>query len=335
MAEQIVRLSSSTSQNNAYNFATTFSPDLKFEGEGWSVAIAQIHIPRSDRLYALRSKFSSNEVIAECRVYYDTSGSGTSHHFIDQEVKADILDGLGTDVTKAEVLQAILASGFNNAYKRIKNDSTITKAYWHDSSGDIMYQRFEWSGDDLVLKWAGDSYGANAYLRLDDKLIDLLYLINVRTNTLSKSLYPRNADNYDIKSQIYLVSGSGNGRQLYLYGNVDWVFVNAKSTPFSPPLGDHLHMDVHGDFVSGGSVLMHVSIPFGGLTLTPAIRDYKPLSDTSFSSLRVWVTAQGQTSQTGTPSSVLGLRSNYILHFKKEKQNLRGDYRREHPTMVF
>ena len=78
---------------------------------------------------------------------------------------------------------------------------------------------------------------------------------------------------------------------------------------------------------------MHAVVPFGGITITPAIRDYQPLSGTSFSSIRVWITSAGTNV---TLSSIWhDEKTHMVLHFKKEKQNLRGDYRRDHPTMVF
>ena len=215
MSEQLVRLTSTTT--NTHNFTTNFSTPLKFDDGNWSVAIAEIYILRVSRLSTLRRMFNSGEEIARWRFFYDTSGVGSTQGYIDQAVFMEVFDGLGDDVTKAEILQAVFADGFNKAMKAVKGDSTVTKAHWQDSSNDAMYQKFVWEGDDLVLKGAGTSYGADSYLRMSQKFFNLFYLLD-NNNQLTKEAYPRSSVNYDFKDKVTWRLANNN-TELYLYGN--------------------------------------------------------------------------------------------------------------------
>ena len=335
MTDQLVRLTST--DTTIYNFSTSFSPDLSFtDQEQWSVAIAEIFIPRASRLYQVRSSFNSGEQLASWRFYYDTSGAGSTFANMDQAVNEDVFDTLGDDMTKADILQAIFAQGFNKAVKALKSDSTISKAYWLDGT-DSVNQRFVWEGDNLVLKGATSSNGSDGWFRVSDKLFKLLGL--VRSNQLSRYLYPRNHgnDNYDLKRKVTWRL-SNNDTELHLYANVDWIFVNMKTSPLiNPSLVQSLHLDIRSDVVQDSSkAILHAAVPFGGITIVPAIRDYRPLAKGAYSSIRLWVSDPGSTSPRRVASKLLtDDKTHVVLHFKKEKQNLRGDYRREHPTMVF
>ena len=216
MTDLLVRLSST--DTTTHNFTTSFSPSLSFPDEGqWSVAIAEIFIPRVSRLRTIRSLFFSREEVASWRFYYDSSGAGTTIASIDQAVTEIVFDTLGDNVTKADILLAIYAQGFNDIIKAVKADSTIAKGYWKDSTGHL-YQRFEWEGDNLVLK-AAAAAGADGYLRLSDKLFNLMGLIGYG-NKLSQYLYPRASNNYDFKDKETWRLANNN-TELYLYANVD------------------------------------------------------------------------------------------------------------------
>ena len=330
MTDQLVRLTSTTS--TTHDFTTDFSPALTFTDEDtWSVAIAEIYIPRVPRLATIRDRFNSGEQLASLRVFYDTVGNGSNTKSIIQAVYETVLADLGDNVTKADILQAIYADGMNKIIAAVKADSTVSKAYWHDSSGDAMYQKFVWEGDDLVLK--ASATGMDTYLRLSYKLFGLFSIIDSNLK-MTKDVYPRASINYDFKDKVTW-SLANNNTELYLYGNVDWVFVNLKNTPFNTTsLFPKQHVDVRSDVVSDtNKVFMHAVVPFGGITITPAIRDYQPLSGSSMSSIRVWITSAG--TNISLSSALHEEKTHVVLHFKKEKQNLRGDYRREHPTMVF
>ena len=334
MTDQLVRLTSTETTIN--NFSTAFSPALSFsDQEQWSVAIAEIFLPRAPRLYQVRALFNSGEQLASWRFYYDTSGVGSTIANIDQAVYEGVFDTLGNDITKADILQAIFAKGFNKAVKAIKDDSTIAKAYWKDGT-DFLHQRFVWEGDNLVLKGAGAN-GSDGWLRMSDKLYGLLGLVTL--NELSRFLYPRNQSNgnYDFKDKVTWRLANNN-TELYLYANVDWVFVNMKSSPLvSTRLTPLHHVDIRSDVVQDSSKpILHAAVPFGGITLVPSIRDYRPLAKDSYSSIRLWVSNPGSLSSIGHNHKLLtDDKTHVVLHFKKEKQNLRGDYRRDHPTMVF
>lgn len=335
MANQLVRLTSTKS--TTFNFFTAFSPDLSFtDQEQWSVAIAEIFIPRAPRLYQVRAVFNSGEQLASWRFYYDKSGAGSTISNIDQAVTESIFDSLGDDMTKADILQAVFADGFNNAVKAVKDDSTITKAYWKDGTKPL-HQRFVWEGDDLVLKGSPSANGRDGWLRLSDKLYNLLGLLS--SNKLSKFVYPRNQSNfnYDFKDKVTW-SLANNNTELYLYANVDWVFVNMKSSPLiSVNLTPFQHVDIRSDVVSDSSKpFLHAAVPFGGITIIPPIRDYRPLAKGSYSSIQLWISNAGSSSSLPHIHKLLtDDKTHVVLHFKKTEQNLRGDYRREHPTMVF
>ena len=331
MTDLLVRLTSTVSTTQ--NFSTSFSPSLSFPDEGqWSVAIAEIFIPRIPRLSTIRSLFNSGVEIARWRFYYDSSGVGTTIANIDQAVTETVFDTLGDNVTKADILLAIHAQGFNDIIKAVKADSTIAKAYWKDSTGHL-YQRFDWEGDNLVLK-AAAAAGADGYLRLSDKFFNLLGLVS--RNQLSRYLYPHASNNYDFKDKMTWRLANNN-TELYLYANVDWVFVNMKDSPIiNSRLVPLNHVDVRSDVVSNSSdVFLHAAVPFGGITIIPTIRDYKPLAKGTYSSIRLWISDAGSTTPIRRNNLWHTEKTHVVLHFKKEKQNLRGDYRRDHPTMVF
>ena len=328
-----LRLVSTTS--NTHDFTTSYSPALTFSDvEDWSVSVAQIHIPRQSFLENLKLQLgpSLGSTIGQWRFYVDTSGSGTTRDWVNVDFNGHVFDQMDNDnVTKADALQAMHSYSFNAAIKSVKSDTRHARFYWHDSKGTPMWQRFVWEGDDLVLKGAGLEFGANAYVRFDRKLIDLLGLLDSQNNFLN--IYPRGNDNYDIKSQIYELYGSGTNLQLYLYGDVDWVFVGTKTTPWlSPSIKKTVHMDVRCDLVDSTKAMLHGVVGYKGVTITPPIRDYKPLLKSSVSSIRVWISEAGKSS---TPSGLHSEKTHVVLHLKKKKENLRGDYRREHPTMVF
>ena len=330
MTDQLVRLTSGTS--DTHDFTSNFSTPLSFGDGDWSVAIAEVYIPRVPRLSTIKNMFNSGEEIARWRFYYDTVGNGSSPKAIEQAVFESVLDGLGDNVTKADILQAIAADGMNRIIKAVKADSTVSKAYWHDSSGNNMYQRFVWEGDDLVLK--ASAYGTDTYLRLSEKLFNMFYILDSNYD-MTKEVYPKVSINYDFKGKT-IWRLANNNKELYLYGNVDWVFVSLKKTPlYATSLVSKQHVDIRCDAVADTSkVFMHAVVPFGGVTITPAVRDYQPLrSVASLSSIRVWIVSAGTNI---TLSSALHTeKTHVVLHFKKEEQNVRGDYRRDHPTMVF
>ena len=338
MTDQLVRLTSR--DVTIHNFTTSFSPDLTFTDEGqWSVAIAEIFIPRTTVLLTVGSLFGSNEQLASWRFYYDKSGVGSTISNIDQSVTENIFDTLGDNMTKADILQAIFAYGFNSTVKAIKSDSSITKAFWLDGTTPL-HQRFVWEGDNLVLKGTGAN-GGDGWLRMSNKLFNLLGLVILSSKSLSKYLYPRGFcnDNYDFKTKLTWRLANNN-TELYLYANVDWVFVNMKTSPLIGGAGALVplhHVDIRSDVVSDSSkAFTHAAVPFGGITITPSIRDYRPLAKGSYSSIRVWISNAGSS----TPLRISNRlytddKTHMVLHFKKEKQNLRGDYRRDHPTMVF
>ena len=321
-----------------YNFSHVFSPALTFsDEEQWSVAVAEIFIPRSLRQNHIRILFNTGEQIASWRFYYDKAGNGSDITHIDQAVTESVLDTLGDAMTKADLLQSIFAQGFNKVVKTIKDDRTIAKAFWKDGT-KTLHQRFVWEGDDLVLKGADGANGADGWLRMSDKLYSLLGLIS--NSNLSRFIYPRNIGNgnYDFHDKVTW-SLTNLNTELYLYANVDWVFVNMKSSPLvdsNNNLNPLEHLDVYSSAVSDSSPMIHVAVPFGGTTVVPAIRDYKPLAKGSFDYIRTYMKLPGS-STTLDESTRLPTddKTHVVLHFKKEKQNLRGDYRREHPTMVF
>ena len=333
MTDLLVRLSSR--DITTHNFITSFSPALSFtDEEQWSVAIAEIFIPRLSRLVTIRTLFRSGEEMARWRFYYETSGVGTTTASIDQAVTEHAFDTLGDNVTKADILLAIYAQGFNDVIKAVKADSTIAKAYWKDSAGSL-YQTFVWEGDNLVLKAPGSAAASDGYLRLSKKLFDLLGLVGYG-NILSKYLYPRSKDNYDFKDKVTWRLANNN-TELYLNGTVDWVFVNMKESPFiNSRLIPLNHVDVRSDVVADSSkVFLHAVVPFGGVTIIPPIRDYRPLAKGSYSSIRLWISDAGKTTPISLNNAWHTDKTHVVLHFKKENLNLRGDYRREHPTMVF
>ena len=330
--ELLLRLSSTTS--TTHNFTTSYSQPLKFDDvEKWSVAIAQVHIPRVTFLKNLRAQLgSSGTTIAQWRFGADTSGSGTARDTVTVDIGTDVFDNMGDNLTKADVLQQMFSTGFYTALKGLRADPRHSNYHWNDTKNTPMYQRFVWEGDDLVLKNAGTTFGRNSWLRIDRKMIDLLGLLDQANDFLN--LYPRGIANYNVKDQIFELYGSGSGLKLYLYGDVDWVFVNMKSTPWlSPSIVDKIHVDVRCDLVDSTNAMLHGVVGYKGVTITPSVRDYKPLLKSSVSSIRVWISPAG--SSTPVSSSLHDEKTHVVLHFKKEKQNLRGDYRREHPTMVF
>ena len=335
MTDELVRLTSTNT--NYYNFSHAFSPALSFsDEEQWSVAVAEIFIPRSPRRNHIRILFNDGEELVNWRFYYDKSGSGSDITYIDQSVTDLVLDTLGDDMTKADILQAIFSYGFNKVVKTIKDDSTIAKAFWKDN-GKTLHQRFVWEGDNLVLKGADGANGTDGWLRMSDKLYNLLGLVT--NSNLSRFLYPRNTDsnsNYDFHDKLTWRLANLN-TELYLYANVDWVFVNMKSTPLiSSSLAPLEHLDIYSTAVSDSSPLIHVAVPFGGITIVPAIRDYKPLAKGSYDYIRTYMKLPGSSSTLRENRRLpTDDKTHVVLHFKKEKQNLRGDYRREHPTMVF
>ena len=335
MTDNLVRLTST--DTTTYNFTTTFSPELTFtDQEQWSVAIAEIFIPRTTYLKQMRNLFGSGEQVASWRFYYDKAGNGSDIAYIDQAVYESAFDTLGDDITKANILQAVFSQGFNSAVKAVKDDSQIAKAFWLDGIKP-MYQRFVWEGDDLVLKGSASANASDGWFRMSDKLFKALGL--VRGTQLTRYLYPRAIanDNYDFKSKVTW-SLSNLNTELRLYANMDWVFVNMKNSPLiSNTLVPLHHVDIHSDVVQDSSkVFMHAAVPFRGITITPHVRDYRPLAKGSYSSIRVWVSEPGNNTPINLSNRLLGDdKTHVVLHFKKEKQNLRGDYRREHPTMVF
>ena len=335
MTDNLVRLTSR--DVSIYNFSTNFSPALTFtDKDQWSVAIAEIFIPRTTYLKQVRKLFSSGEQVASWRFYYDKAGNGSDIAYIDQAVYESVFDTMGDDISKADMLQAVFAQGFNDAVKAVKDDSQIAKAFWLDGIKPL-YQRFVWEGDDLVLKGSSSGYASDGWFRMSDKLFLALGL--VRQTKLTRYLYPRAIanENYDFKSKITW-SLSNLNTELRLYANMDWVFVNMKNSPL---IGSTLvplhHVDIHCDVVADSSkVFMHAAVPFRGITITPSVRDYRPLAKESYNSIRLWVSEPGKNTPISVPNRLLGDdKTHVVLHFKKVKQNLRGDYHRDHPTMVF
>lgn len=331
MSEQYITLESTTT--TTHNFTKSFSSSpIQLDGD-WEVAVAQIYVPRVSFLAQLRRQFSSSQEIARWKFFYDTSGAGSATTSIEQAVTASIFDQLGEDVTKAEVLQAIFSEGFNKAVKAVKADSTVSAAYWQDSSDHAMYQTFEWEGDDLVLKSSGPLDGSDAYLRLHKNLANVMYLTN-RNYKLTRFLYPKSSVNYDFKGKV---TWQKIGNEYYFYGNVDWVFLSARSTPWkSSSLELILHEDIHCDAVSSqsnsGQTVLHANVPFGGITITPPVRNYLSVASSSLSSIRVWITVAG--TSTTLSSGLHQEKTHVVLHFRKKETNTMGAYRRDHPTMV-
>ena len=321
--EKIVTLISGAADYN--NFTVTFGKKFSV-GDNWEVALTQAHIPHRPTQFAdtFKSQFTSNQQIANLKMYYDISGSGTTLKYHEVGIGVDdIVRGLGDWPSKADILKIIFNLLWNAMMVKLKSNSVVwTSIHLQDSAGNPTHQTLEVSAQGLKLKGCSAQHG---YLYLDTKLAQMLDIVDAAGTKLGRGVRYNLRGNLDVKATTpyqFLAGG------IHLFSNVDWVFDSLYGTPWSMAYGmvkePVKHVDVHCDAgqaqaVNGvnSQVMLHAKVTQEAHVISPPVPHYVKVPSLEYKKMRVWITELGSSMLATLPRG----KTRVTLHFRQKGSN--------------
>ena len=308
--EQYVTLHSGTADN--HHFTTTFNRVLTF-GDGWEVAVAQVHLPSGPFkwLDAFKQQFSNNPVLGQLKIYFKTSASDESTSANKQKSVRlnDILGQLSETTSKFDMLKLIYTWAWNGIMEDLQKDRSFYQVYHRMNDVSFMPQVLKETSRGLKLDGTS-SFGG--YLALNKTLAQMIGVLNATGTGLGSGVqYVNDRGKIDMKSlTTYVLSGD----QVLLSNNMRWYFPTLTSQDWpSLPNTTPPHVDIHCDAVkpqqSNGQILLHATG-----TMIPSVRSYVTLTKTEVQQIKVWIMESG----TSTLATFPHEKTRITLHFRKK-----------------
>ena len=207
-----------------------FWPYLNF-GEDWEVALVQAYIPHQDSHFAdaFKAYFPNNKIVRGLSVHYNTSRTAITSVSKTSSVRIDdIIDAIGQETTKVDVLKMIYTVAWNKIMYDIKTDSSVAAAYPQNDGGKLPHQTLKETKYGVRLKGYTDNGGR---FTLDKTLAQMLDVMNVGGTGVGNGVRYVFRGNDNIKG-VRIMTWSNT--QVNLYSDVDWVFTTIHTPRYIP-----------------------------------------------------------------------------------------------------
>ena len=152
--KQYVTLHSGTANN--HQFTTTFNQALTF-GEGWEVAVAQVHLPSGPFTLAdaFKQQFPNNPVLGQLKIFYktfarnDLMGIGSGQKSVRLN---DIIGALSYSTSKYDVLKLIYTVDWNGIVVDVGSDVSVVQMHLRMNNQDFIPQVFKETSQGIKLE---------------------------------------------------------------------------------------------------------------------------------------------------------------------------------------
>ena len=137
----------------------------------------------------------------------------------------------------------IYASAWNKIMADLKADTILSKVYFKDNKGNLLYQTLEPTEHGVTLK----GYSKGSYVYMEKKLAQMMDIVNAAGTGLGRGVHFVLRDNDDMKATRTFALLSS---QIFFNSDVDWVFRTLHSTPWLQsyiPKTVYKHVDVYCD----------------------------------------------------------------------------------------